>query len=431
MGSGCDEDERLAQRMFLSNDNIQIALIGAGGMGQGDAEMATLISGVKLIAACDCYDGRLAHIKEVYGAGTFTTRDYHDILKRKDVDAVIIATPDHWHARIAVDCLNAGKHVYCEKPMVHSIEEGQSIIDAQNRCGKVFQVGSQYRSSLTYQKAKELFEANAIGKLNSVEAWLDRNSAMGAWEYSIPLDANPQTCDWDRFQGSAPKHPWDARRFFRWRNYRDYGTGVAGDLFVHLLTGLHTITSSLGPTRVYATGGIRFWTDRDVPDVMLATLDYPATDAHPPFNVLLHVNFKSGLPGESFSVKLIGSDGVMTATSFTRLTVDRSPRPDQFDSTISSFAGEMQKQLTAQWKAKHPDPTIGTIKPNALQTFDTSAQNAHLDHHKNFYRSIRENTALVEDAAFGLRAAGPALLTNESYFKKTIVAWNPETMTPA
>src|SRR5581483_4734455 len=158
--------------------------------------------------------------------------------------------------------------------------------------------------------------------------------------------------------------------FFRWRNYRDYGTGVAGDLFVHLLTGLHTVTDSIGPTRVYATGGIRFWTDREVPDVMLATLDYPATDAHPAFNVLLHVNFKSSLADESFGVKFIGSDGVMTATSFTGLTVDRTPRPDEFDYTIQSFSEKTQKELTAEWQQKHPEPSTETLKPDSAESFD-------------------------------------------------------------
>ncbi len=414
--------------MFSPNETIQIALIGAGGMGQGDAGMATSLPGVKLVAACDCYDGRLQHMKEVYGNDTFITRDYREIVARKDIDAVIVATPDHWHTRISVDCLNAGKHVYCEKPMVHAIEEGKLIIDAQSKSGKVFQVGSQYRSSLVYLKARELFQANAIGQLNAVEAWLDRNTAIGAWEYSIPTDASPQTCDWDQFQGSAPKRAWDPCRFFRWRNYQDYGTGVAGDLFVHLLTGVHTVTGSLGPKRVYATGGIRYWTDRDVPDVMLATLDYPATDAHPAFNVLLKVNFKSSLPEESFGLKFIGSEGVMTTSSFTKLQVVRTPRTEEFDYTISSFAEATQKQLAQNWMAKHPAATISSLKPDATQVFDAGSQNAHLDHHKHFYESIRQSQPSVEDAVFGLRAAGPALLTNESYFKKKIVGWNPQQM---
>ena len=257
-------------------DTVQIALIGAGGMGQGDTRYAVSLPGVKLIAVCDVYDGRLERAKERWGRDLFTTRDYREVLARKDVDAVIVATPDHWHQRITVDALNAGKDVYCEKPMVHSIDEGAAMIEAQQRTGRTLQIGSQYVSSLMYQKAKELLAAGAIGELNMVEAWLDRNTAIGAWQYSIPPDASPATIDWDRFLGSAPKRPFEPIRMFRWRNYRDYGTGVAGDLFVHLLTGLHFATGVKGPTRVYATGGLRFWNDgRDVPDVMLALLDYP------------------------------------------------------------------------------------------------------------------------------------------------------------
>ena len=152
-------------------------------------------------------------MKEVYGSDTFTTRDYREIVARKDIDAVIVGTPDHWHMPISVACLNAGKHVYCEKPMVHRVEEGAAMIEAQNSSGKVLQIGSQYRSSLTYSKARELYLANAIGKLNSVEAWLDRNTAIGAWEYSIPTDANTTTCDWAQFQGDAPKCAWDPKSF--------------------------------------------------------------------------------------------------------------------------------------------------------------------------------------------------------------------------
>jgi predicted dehydrogenase len=317
--------------------------------------------------------------------------------------------------------------VYCEKPMVHAIEEGQSIITAQASSAKVFQVGSQYRSSLAYLKARELFQQKAIGKLNSVEAWLDRNSAQGAWEYSIPTDASLKTCDWNQFQGSAPKHAWDPARFFRWRNYRDYGTGVAGDLFVHLLTGLHTVTSSLGPTRVYATGGIRYWKDRDVPDVMLAVLDYPDSDEHPAFNMMLRVNFKSGLPRESFGVRFIGSEGVMTA-DFNGVRIEKTPQPDQLDYTILSFSKEMQKKLTAEWEARHPSPDSRT-QAFSTQSIDTSASEPQLEHHRNFYRSIREGAPLIEDPTFGLRAAAPALLTNESLFKRQIMSWDPRKLT--
>jgi predicted dehydrogenase len=149
--------------VFAANDQIQVALIGAGGMGQGDARLAASIPGVKLIAACDIYDGRLARCKELWADSLFTTRDYREILARKDVDAVIVGTPDHWHARISIDALNAGKDVYCEKPMVHSIEEGRPMIDAQKKSGRILQIGSQYASSMVFQKAKDLLSQGALG----------------------------------------------------------------------------------------------------------------------------------------------------------------------------------------------------------------------------------------------------------------------------
>src|SRR5690349_8301877 len=129
------------------NDKIRIATIGFGGMGMGDTKYATSIPGVELVAVCDIYDGRLTRAREVYGDGVFTTRDYREILARKDVDAVIIATPDHWHADLAIAALEAGKHVYCEKPMVQRIEDGKRVIAAQEKSGKIMQVGSQYVTS--------------------------------------------------------------------------------------------------------------------------------------------------------------------------------------------------------------------------------------------------------------------------------------------
>ncbi len=409
----------------MQNDNIQIALIGAGGMGQGDAGMATSLPGVKLIASCDLYDGRLERSKERWGPDIFTTRDYREVLARRDIDAVIIATPDHWHSRITIDALEAGKDVYCEKPMVHALDEGPKVIAAQQKTGRILQIGSQYASSVVYQKARDLLAQGAIGQLNSVEAWLDRNTAIGAWEYSIPPDATPERMDWDRFLGSAPRHPFDPTRFFRWRNYRDYGTGVAGDLFVHLLTGLHFATGALGPNRVYATGGLRFWKDgRDVPDVMLALLDYPD------FNARLRVNFESALPQESFGVQFIGSEGVIT-TSYNSLTLSQHPRESEPGYTIYTFPLKTQKEFLAEYHKKYPvkKPSADSLRPNRRQLFEPKGFNAHLEHHKNFYNAVRTRKPFFEDAVFGYRAAGPALLTNVSYFERRICEWNPESMT--
>src|SRR3712207_236970 len=133
-----------------------------------------------------------------------------------------------------------------------------------------------------------------------VGAHLDRNTALGAWQYSIPTDASPQTIDWDRFLGHAPKRPFEPIRLFRWRNYRDYGTGVPGDLFVHLFSGIHYILDSLGPTRVMATGGLLHWIDgRDVPDIVVGLFDYPQTEKRPAFNITIRVTFASGDGGGS------------------------------------------------------------------------------------------------------------------------------------
>ncbi|HUJ20162.1 MAG TPA: Gfo/Idh/MocA family oxidoreductase [Bryobacteraceae bacterium] len=419
-----------AQRVS-ANDRIQIALIGAGGMGSGDTRYELSYPGVELVAVCDIYDGRLMRAKEAWGNHLFTTRDYREILARKDVDSVIVATPDHWHSRITMDALAAGKYVYCEKPMVHYVEEGKEVIAAQGRSGKTLQIGSQYVSSLVYQKARELLQAGAIGQLNMVEAWLDRNTAIGAWEYSIPPDASPANIDWDRFLGNAPKVPFEPVRLFRWRNYRDYGTGVAGDLFVHLLSGLHYATRSLGPTRVMATGGLRYWKDgRDVPDVMLALLDYPKTDTHPEFTLALRVNFKSGVAEERFGFRFVGSEGVMN-TSPAGVTVSTTPPESEPGYTIDTFPKATQEQFLAEYRKKYPQMrhTADSMRPEKEEKYEPPEDHdAHREHHGAFLESVRTGKPSIEDGVFGFRAAGPALLSNVAFFEKRICHWDPQTL---
>src|ERR1022692_4567952 len=181
----------LAAQNVSPNDRVRIALIGAGGQGSGDTRNALNVGGVELAAVADIYDGRLKRAREVWGDHLFTTRDYREVLARKDVDAVFVGTPDHWHSTVSIDAMNAGKDVYCEKPMVQQLSQGAPMIEAQHRTGRILQVGSQRVSSIVYAKAKEMLASGAIGELNMVEAWVDRNSAIGAWQYSIPPDASP------------------------------------------------------------------------------------------------------------------------------------------------------------------------------------------------------------------------------------------------
>ena len=408
-----------------TRDKVQIALIGCGGMGQNDAQSSAKTGLTKLVAACDCYDGRLTHMKEVYGQGIFVTKDYREILARPDIEAVIIGTPDHWHQQITIDALNAKKDVYCEKPMVQHIEDGMAVVEAQKKSGCILQIGSQRVSSMVYKKAQELFRAGAIGELMMVEAWWDRNTAVGAWEYAVPPDANPQTCDWERFQGRAPRTAWDGKRFFRWRCYRDYGTGVAGDLFVHLFSGLHFITGATGPTRAFATGGLRFWNDgRDVPDVLLGLFDYPKTASHPAFNLTLRVNFECGQP-ENSGFRFVGSEGIMTVDNTVTLSKQTSsPEPGL---SIDTFAKPMQQQIQAEYRKKYPREMA--MRPNSEQVFRAPAgYSDHVDHHMNFAKAVRSRAPVVEDAVFGFRAAGPALLSNKSYFENRAIAWDPIAM---
>lgn len=422
------------------NEKIRFATIGVGGQGTADTNAAlrrtavaatevTTVqpsSGVELIAVADLYDGRLTRAQEVWGKQIFTTRDYREIIARPDVDAIIIATPDHWHTRIAIEAMNAGKDVYCEKPMVHSLEEGKRLIEMQSKTNRIFQVGSQRVSSIVYQKAKELYRAGAIGQLNLVEAWWNRNTALGAWQYTIPPDASPTTIDWDRYLEGAPKVPFDPLRFFRWRNYRDYGTGVAGDLFVHLFSGLHFVLGSTGPTRVMSVGGLRFWRDgRDVPDVMLGIYDYPQTATHPAFNLSLMVNFADSGGGEE-GFRFIGSEGVMTIGR--GVTITRRPREREPGYSINTFPKAMQESFLKEYRAKYPENRREITATSEENYVAPAGYSDHRDHFTNFFDAVRTRKPVVEDAVFGLRAAGPALLTNMSYFNNRQYEWDPDAL---
>ncbi len=417
-------------KAFAANDRIRIALIGAGGMGSSDLASALRCPGVELAAAADVYQGRLDRIKEAYGSHIFTTRDYREVLARKDVDAVIVGTPDHWHARISIDAMNAGKDVYCEKPMVQKVSQGMAVVEAQKRTGRLFQVGSQYVSSLIYHKAQALLKQGAIGRLNMVEAWVDRNTALGAWQYNIPPHLEESEIDWDRFLGDAPKRPFEPIRLFRWRNYQDYGTGVAGDLFVHLFSGLHFATSSIGPTRIYASGGLRRWKDgRDVADVMLALVEYPERPEHPDFTLMLRVNLTNGGNPDGFGFRFTGDEGVMSCGS--AVTVSKGAKEIEPGTMAGAFSKKVREDILREYREKYPEvkPSLEAMRPHGEQVFDLPPRSdAHQEHHRTFWNAVRNRTSVVEDSTYGLRAAGPALLCNTSCYEGRMCKWDPVAM---
>ncbi len=414
---------------YSDNDHINLGLIGSGIQGIFDTNAALTVNGVKLVAACDLYTGRLDRAKELWGEDIFVTRDYRKLLERKDIDAVIVATPDHWHKKITVDALKAGKHVYCEKPMVQKWEEGQEIISTQKSTGKLCQVGSQSMASLGNEKAKQLYEEGAIGDIVMLDFYNDRYSAEGAWQYPIPPDANTDTVDFDTFLGNAPKVPYEAKRFFRWRNYRDYGTGVAGDLFVHAFSTLNHVISSHGPNRALATGGLRYWNDgRDVPDVSITLYDYPKTDTHAAFNAAFRINFIAGSGGGG-GFKLIGTEGEMEVGQES-VTLRRSKLgmvPGGY--SLTAFTEATQEKIREAYTQQNLES-----RASALSTGTTTWEapkdykGGHHDHFYNFFQAIRGKGKIIEDPTFGLRAAGAALLANDSYYTKQPVNWDPTAM---
>lgn len=427
-------EERIIQyqKSISSNDKVNVAAIGMGIMGNNNVNTALKVPGVELVAACDLYTGRLERAKEVHGNDLFVTNDYRKILERKDVDAVIISTSDHWHARIAKEALQKGKHVYCEKPMVHYIDEGLGVIAAQKASNKIMLVGSQRVSSVVYAKAHELYKSGEIGKLNMVNAIYDRQDALGAWEYTMPTDGSLETVDWDMYIKGMPKMPYDPKKFFWWRNYREFGTGVAGDLFVHLLSGTHVITDSKGPETIYASGQLCHWKDgRNVPDVMTGIMSYADTPEHSAFQLTLQVNFVSGTGGTEV-IRFIGDEGVIDISGGGELTVHHSkmaeaPGIGGWDA-LATYPKEMQQKLKEQYNQKYTKdqqrrPVKADIVYKQPQDFDE-----HLQHHTNFYESVRSGKPVVEDAVFGFRAAAPCLACNESYFKKKVIHWDPKEM---
>lgn len=426
-------EERILQydKKITANDKVRIGVIGYGVQGHFDLRTALKVPGVELAGICDLYNGRLENAKEQFGKELFTTNNYKDILDKKDIDAVLICTHDVWHARIALDALAKGKHVYCEKPMVYKIAEGYPVMAAAKKSGKVFQVGSQRVSSIGYAKAKELLAAGEIGKLNMVNAVYDRQSSIGAWEYTIPKDADATTTNWGKFIEATERMAFDAKKFFWWRAFKEVGTGVAGDLFIHLLSGSHFMTNSKGPETIYSTGQFSYWKDgRNLPDVMSGVMQYPDSPEHPAFQMTLQVNFISGTGGQEI-IQLVGSEGVIRVQG-NNISIKHSLMPEApgfggYDS-VFTFAKSMQDEMTAEYNAKWTTEQRRRKTKEDIIFKAPDGYDDHLDHFTNFFDAIRTGKQVVEDAEFGFRAAVPALACNESFLTKKIVKWDPVNM---
>lgn len=266
-----------APRVIGANDRIMIGFIGCGNRSVSHmralAEKAKDPQGkIGLVAVSDIYEPRKNRARDMTGGEIY--HDYRKLLERNDIDAVVIASPDHWHARMAIDAMEAGKDVYLEKPMTYTWEEAKEVVAVVNRTKRVLQVGAQSCSQDQWWKANKLIKDGAIGKVLWTTSSYSRNSTRGEWNYAIDEGANPDNLDWKAWLGSAPQRPFDRERYFRWRKYWDYSGGIATDLFYHQLSHLQIALGPEFPKRVSAGGGIYVQHDRDVPDTFHMIIDY-------------------------------------------------------------------------------------------------------------------------------------------------------------
>jgi len=412
-----------AGRAVAPSDQIRFASIGTGTRGCELLQASLEVPGVECVAACDLYDSRHEAAQEAVQKQVPVTRNYHEILERKDVDAVIVAVMDHQHRRVVVDACAAGKDVYCEKPMSHTVEDGFAIVEAVRKNNRILQVGSQRVSSLVYEKAREIYASGAVGDVFFIEGSMDRNSASGAWVYPIPPDASEQTIDWTEFLVGAPQRPFDPVRFFRWRCFTDYGEGLAGDLFVHLLSGILSIVGTdEAPKRARTAGGLFRWKDgRDFPDVIETLYDYPN------LRILLRCNLNNS---ENETVRLQGTKGTLeiVGTTLTFTPQETNYGPETY--STKGWPARLRNEYLAKWTAEHPQPAPLDYQTIEAETFTVPAGYSDVPAHQaNFFNAVRTRKPPLENEVFGNHAAIGCHMANYAYFKNTIATWDAESKT--
>jgi predicted dehydrogenase len=403
--------------LAAAGDHLRMGIIGIGMQGSGLLASSIQLPGVECVAACDLYDGRHTLAREITNNPNLrVTRRYQDLLNDKSIDCLIGAVPDHWHKQVVLDAVSAGKDIYLEKPMSHSGAEGAEMADAQKRTGRIVQVGSQRVSSLICRKAREIVEQGMIGDLMLVEGWLGRNDPTGAWEYPPPPDLSPQNLDWDTWQGTVPKRAFSPEIFARWRCWKEYGTGVAGDLLVHLISGMmYVLNWNEAPKRTMAMGGILRWKDgRNMPDVHGALFQYGQIP------VYMRLNLGTEMP-EIYRFQ--GSKGVLEMTEFGLSFTPQSGKdmsPSYYD---SSFPQAMRSQYEKQWHEQN-DPKMGQEPMPETISYRGPDYDDVKPHLWNFFEAVRTRKPVVEDALFGHHAALACHMANESYFRQQAVTWD-------
>src|SRR5579872_2193172 len=388
-----------------ANNKVQIGWIGVGT--RGYYVMQRMYAGnednaAAVVAVCDTYSGHLARAKdqvETLGHNTPKTyEDYRDLLKDPDVDSVFISTPEHLHYPMFMAAIKAGKNIYVEKPLAHTIEQGEEMVKAAEKAGKVVQVGTQNRSNSLYKQAKEMVEQGMIGDIHYVRAFWYRNSLDNnpAWRYAIPDDTNPENTDWDKFLGPAPKRPFDKQRYFQWRLYWDYSGGISTDLLVHQTDITNFVCGKVLPKSCMASGGIYRWVndDREVPDTLSAIYEYPDR---------FHINYSAyfGNDHYGYGEEFMGNEGTIEVLN--RQILNFYPE---------KFGGKAPERVASR-KEVHIN----------LPGNDNKAVEAHV---RNFIEAVQGKAKVIAPVEVGQQAAISGHLATLSYRNNKKIYWDAE-----
>ncbi|HEU0141806.1 MAG TPA: Gfo/Idh/MocA family oxidoreductase [Bryobacteraceae bacterium] len=388
-----------------ANDKVQVGWVGTGS--RGNHVMGMMYKAVPelvtVTAVCDTYTGNLNRAKDAVqtqGGNTPKTYvDYREVLRDSSIDVVFICTPEHLHHEMAVAALNAGKHIYLEKPLAHTIEEGWDIVNAAKKAGKVVQVGTQNRSNSLYIKAKEMVEQGMIGDVHYVRAFWYRNSLDDnpAWRYRIPPDADPQNTDWKRFLGPASNRAFDKQRYYQWRLYWDYSGGISTDLLVHQTDITNFVCGKTVPSSCMASGGIYRWTedDREVPDCLSAIYEYPDR---------FHINYSCYFGNDHFGYgeQFMGNEGTIEVNSRQFLSF----WPEK-------FGGKPPEKVAARQEIRIE------AKGN-----DANAVQAHV---KNFIMAVLGKEKAIAPAEIGQQAAIGGHMATLSFKRGKKILWDDKT----
>jgi predicted dehydrogenase len=375
-------------RILGANDRVRLGLIGCGSRGVGDMNTFLKIGTVDVPALCDVYGARIEEARKTApGAKAFT--DHRHVLDQKDVDAVIIGVPDHWHTAITVDALNAGKDVYVEKPLTLTIEEGPKIVKAARVNKRVCQVGMQQRSGKHYLEAKQAyFDTGKLGKITLVRTWWHGNTFHLRRAPAV-LQTQPADLDWARFLGPLHWRDYDPQQFYNWRAYLDYGGGQITDLFTHWIDVVHMFTGQDVPTGASASGGVYHYKDgRTAPDTINVLLDYPGG-----FTATFEATLVPSVVGAG--IEFCGTEG--------RLVISRS-RYEFFEVPKQGSGGS----------AFTPAATV-----QASGSMDR-------DHMQNFLDCVKSRKLPNGDVLIGHRSAQASHLGNIAYLEKRRIAFDPQ-----